>query len=134
MPLGKEKLVFYSVLIGAVVDLIVNAIYIPSMASAGAALGTVIAEFVVFIVQMLMLSGQAKDLFEEVQLGKILAATGCGILSCMWIRDMSWMNFWKLVASGSMFMCGYGIVLIIVKEKFVWNIVNEFVTRMKWKK
>ncbi len=134
VPLGKEKLVFYSVLIGAVVDLIVNAIYIPSMASAGAALGTVIAEFVVFIVQMLMLSGQAKDLFEEVQLGKILAATGCGILSCMWIRDMSWMNFWKLVASGSMFMCGYGIVLIIVKEKFVWNIVNEFVTRMKWKK
>lgn len=134
VPLGKEKLVFYSVLIGAIVDLFINAIYIPSMASAGAALGTVIAEFVVFIVQMLMLSRQAKDLFEEVQLGKILAATGCGILSCMWIRDMSWMNFWKLVASGSMFMCGYGIVLIIVKEKFVWNIVNEFVTRMKWKK
>lgn len=133
VPLGKEKLVFYSVLIGAVIDLFINAVYIPRMASAGAALGTVIAEFVVLIVQMLMLRERVKDLFGGVQLGKILAAVGCGILSCWWIKDMRWANLWTLAASGSMFMCSYGMILIISKEKFVWEIVNELIMRMKWK-
>ena len=132
VPLGKEKLVFYSVLIGAIVDLIINIICIPQMASAGAALGTVIAELAVWIVQMQMLSGQIKDLFKEVQIGKILSATACGVLACWWVKDMRWMNFLTLAVSACMFLGSYVIVLIVVKENFVWNIVNELIMRMRW--
>ena len=41
VPLGKEKEVCISVIVGALVDLVVNAVCIPTMASSGAALGTV---------------------------------------------------------------------------------------------
>ena len=51
VPLGLEKIVLYSEIAGAIIDLIINALLIPYMKSAGAALGTTIAELVVFVVQ-----------------------------------------------------------------------------------
>ena len=132
VPLGKEKLVFYSVLIGAIVDLIINIICIPYMASAGAALGTVIAELAVWIVQIQMLRGQIKDLFREVQIGKILVAIACSVLTCWWVKDIGWINFLTLAISACIFVGSYIIVLIIVKENFVWNIVNELIMRIRW--
>lgn len=44
VPLGKENWVLYSVTIGAIVDLVINALLIPKMASSGAAIGTLVAE------------------------------------------------------------------------------------------
>ena len=52
VPLGREKVVLYSEIAGAVVDLIINWILIPSMASAGVAIGTLVAEAVVTIWQL----------------------------------------------------------------------------------
>ena len=50
-PLGKEKYVLYSEIAGAIADLLLNAILIPQYKATGAAIGTLIAEFVVLIVQ-----------------------------------------------------------------------------------
>ena len=73
-PLNKEKQLVYSVVAGALVDLILNIIFIPKMGAAGASLGTLVAEFVVLTVQILYL----KDLFfriaKQVQYGKIVLA------------------------------------------------------------
>lgn len=55
VPLGKERIVLYSEIAGAVIDLILNLILIPHMASAGAAIGTLTAELVVWIVQFVAL-------------------------------------------------------------------------------
>ena len=55
VPLGREKIVLYSEIAGAVVDLILNAILIPRFASAGAALGTLAAEAAVLVVQYVAL-------------------------------------------------------------------------------
>lgn len=43
VPLGREMAVCISVMVGAVVDLMINAVCIPNMAPPGAAFGTVIA-------------------------------------------------------------------------------------------
>lgn len=51
VPLGKEKIVLYSEVAGAVTDCILNFMLIPKMFAAGAAIGTLIAEFVVLVVQ-----------------------------------------------------------------------------------
>lgn len=51
VPLGKENWVLYSVTIGAIVDLVINALLIPKMVSSGAAIGTLVAEIVVLIYQ-----------------------------------------------------------------------------------
>ena len=73
-PLNKEKQLVYSVVAGAVADLILNIIFIPKMGAAGASLGTLVAEFVVLIVQIMYL----KDLFfkmsNQVQYWKVMVA------------------------------------------------------------
>lgn len=49
VPTGREKIVLYSEIVGAIVDVIINALLIPVYASTGAAIGTLIAEFAVFL-------------------------------------------------------------------------------------
>ena len=44
VPLGREKTVLYSEIVGVIVDVILNALLIPRFASAGAAIGTLAAE------------------------------------------------------------------------------------------
>lgn len=61
VPLGKEKIVLYSEIAGAVIDLIINALLIPTMKSAGAAIGTTIAELVVFLVQYFFMLKEFKE-------------------------------------------------------------------------
>ncbi len=50
-PMGKEKVVMRSTVVGAVVDLIADLLLIPPLGAAGAALGTLIAEAAVLAVQ-----------------------------------------------------------------------------------
>ena len=53
IPLGREKQVLYSEIIGAAINLIVNALLIPKLGASGAAIGTVAAEIAVFTVQII---------------------------------------------------------------------------------
>lgn len=55
VPLGQEKVVLYSEIAGAIIDLLLNFLLIPSTASSGAAIGTLAAEFIVFLVQFIFL-------------------------------------------------------------------------------
>ena len=50
VPMGKEKLILLSTCVGAVVNVICNAIFIPRFAENGAAIGTVVAETAVAVV------------------------------------------------------------------------------------
>lgn len=59
IPVGKNSIFVYSVCIGAVINLIANYFAIPRMASYGAAIGTILAEIAVCVVQCI---GCRKDL------------------------------------------------------------------------
>lgn len=61
VPLGKEKLVLYSVIGGAVADFIINLVLIPQMGAAGAATGTLVAEFVVLVFQIAFIITLSKE-------------------------------------------------------------------------
>lgn len=67
VPLGKEKIVLYSEIAGAVVDLIVNFALIPRYASVGAAIGTLAAEIVVWIVQFGALKQDIIPAYKKIQ-------------------------------------------------------------------
>ena len=54
-------MVLYSEIAGAVTDVIINALLIPYMQSTGAAIGTLIAEFVVLLVQYYALRNEVKE-------------------------------------------------------------------------
>lgn len=51
IPQGRENVVLISEIVGAVVDFAINLVLIPSMGSSGAAIGTLVAELAVLIVQ-----------------------------------------------------------------------------------
>lgn len=47
VPLGKEKIVLYSEIVGAITDCVINAMLIPRFKASGAAIGTLVAEVAV---------------------------------------------------------------------------------------
>lgn len=75
VPLNREKDVFKSVSLGAVVNLVINIICIPKFGASGAAFGTLIAELFVTGYQFYVLRTFLKDLINKVKLYKNILAT-----------------------------------------------------------
>lgn len=126
VPLGKEKYVLYSEIAGAITDLVLNAILIPFYASSGAAIGTLVAEFVVLVVQYMVLKKEVTPAFKAIKYYKIGIALAGGILASVWVL---WLpiksNFIVLLLSACLFFLIYGILLIILKETLVIDILNQ---------
>lgn len=76
----------YSEIAGAIVDLILNAILIPQLASAGAAIGTLVAEGVVWIVQFIALRKEVIPAYRNVRYGAVILATFVGVVSSSWVK------------------------------------------------
>ena len=53
-PQGREKYVIISTMVGACINLLINYLLIPQYGQYGAALGTVIAEFMVTVIMILL--------------------------------------------------------------------------------
>lgn len=85
VPLGKERIVLYSEIAGAITDLLLNIILIPKFGASGAAMGTLVAEFVVLSVQYVALRKQLFDIFIKIQYWKIIAATIVSAVASMFV-------------------------------------------------
>ena len=130
VPLGKEKLLLYSAIVGAIVDFIINAICIPQFASSGAAIGTVIAEFSVLVVQYMYLRKEIREVLVTIHFGRIGVAVIIGLLLSTWIKLMSVNYFLTLLFSSILFFGGYGLFLLARKEQFVIEIKDVVVEKI----
>lgn len=131
VPLGREKIVLYSEIAGAVVDLIVNFILIPRFASAGAAIGTLIAEIVVWIVQFGALKNEIAPAYSKIQYPQMVVALAIGCAASVWVKMLGWNSFFTLVLSAILFFGSYGSVLILTHEPLVLEIVNQIFGKVK---
>lgn len=125
VPLGKEKTVLLSEIAGAVTDIVLNAILIPYFASAGAAIGTLVAEFVVLIVQFYSLRFEVIDAFKAIHYFKILVALVLGSIVSLWVKALPIGSFLSLLISACLFFGMYGGVLLLLKEALVNEIVMQ---------
>ena len=125
VPLGKEKVVLVSEIAGAVIDLVINIILIPFIASAGAAIGTLIAELFVWIVQFKTLKRVVIPAYKEVEIFKIIVAILPGIVLSFFIKQLNINVFFVLLISASAFFGTYAIVLFILNEKLVLEIFSQ---------
>lgn len=125
VPLSKENLVFYSVLAGAVTDLMINAVCIPRMASAGAALGTTVAEGIVLMVQVIILKDRIRELVQPIQFGKIAMAVLAGATGSLLTRQWDLSALGVLCISSVLFFGIYGGILLITKESFLCEILQQ---------
>lgn len=131
VPTGREKIVLYSEIAGAVVNVVANSILIPSMAASGAAIGTVIAEFVVLLVQYYALRKEITDALCKIQYPKIIIGLILGIIVSLKAAQFGNGYFMTLLISAMAFGVVYGICLIVLRETFVMQIVQQIVSKFK---
>ncbi len=131
VPLGKEKMVLYSVITGAIVNITINAVLIPRFASSGAAIGTLVAEFVVLVVQYYTLKSSIASAFKAIAYWKITMALVLGALASLWIIKIGFGNFLTLLITTVLFFGVYGLVLLVTKEQLVMELMNQFIQKIK---
>lgn len=129
VPLGKEKIVLYSEIAGAVVDLIVNFALIPRYASVGAAIGTLAAEIVVWVVQFGALKQDIIPAYKKIQYPQMLLALVIGCVASVWVKMLGWNSFFVLLLSAILFFGSYGLVLLIAHEPLVSEIVTQVIDK-----
>lgn len=124
VPLGKEKIAFYSEVSGAIVDILINAALIPMFASAGAAFGTLIAEFVVLLVQFSGIKDYVRGGIKKIHSHKIIIAITIASVLSIWLNRLDISNFLILVISAMMYFGIYFLILLLWKEPLtteIWN-------------
>ncbi len=131
VPTGREKIVLYSELAGAAVDIVLNALLIPSLKSSGAAIGTLAAEMAVLAVQYAALRKEAGALFREIGYWKILAGLAVGLALSCWTLFMNWGAFATLAVSAVLFFCGYTGVLLGTREELAREIFGQVMGKLK---
>ena len=122
VPLGKENIVLYSEIVGAVVDLAINYI-----------IGTLVAEIAVWIVQYIYLRKQIKDAYKNVRYGILILALFLGSIASLWVKKVFSGSFIVLLNSAILFFGVYFIVLTIAKEPLIYQIEEGLLTKLKKK-
>lgn len=124
-PQNEEKKVLYSILCGAAADFLLNMVLIPAYGASGAAFATLVAEFVVLIVQCVFLKAVLKQIFRNVSFGKVIIAVLLGTIAGLLVKNtLKTGVFLVLVISACVFFGIYAAALLVMKEKFTWEIVG----------
>lgn len=125
-PLGKEKYVLYSVILGAITNFALNCLLIYKYGASGAAFSTLIAEVIVLIMQLVFSKGLLKNLSDEIFilkyiLGIILSTSVVCALSIIEINNV----FIKLVITSISFFGTYIIGLFFMREPLINSFANN---------
>ena len=131
VPLGREKAVLWSIIAGAVVDVVLNLILIPRFGAAGAAAATSVAELTVLTVQFVLLGKQARDGFASVSYGRLLTALGAAVAAAVWVPVLGLGSFLTLLLSAVLFFGGYGVVLLALKEPLTRELATQLTAKIK---
>lgn len=122
VPLGKENIVLQSEIIGAVTDLVINAVLIPRMGSVGAAIGTLAAEFLVLVWQCRALWNELKKDAGELRILRYLTAAAGGAAASVWVLFLHCGIFPTLVLTAVCFFGVYYLILRMQKEPMIKEI------------
>ena len=134
VPLGKEKILLYAEITGAIIDLLINCLLIPRFASAGAAIGTLVAELVVTSVCIWALKDDVAETLKQIHYGRITFALILGTVASLWVKMLGLGSFLTLVISALLFFGVYGVYLLIRKEEMIVEIWNMVVGKLVKKK
>lgn len=130
VPTGREKVVLYSVIVGAVVDVICNLLLIPRYVAAGAAMSNMIAEAVVLIFQIVALRREVLSAFRSISYWRIGLALLAGTGASLWVAGIGLGSFLALVLSGGLFFAAYGAVLLLTGETLVRDVAGQFLGKL----
>ena len=129
-PQNQEKKVLYSILWGAAIDFLLNLVLIPRYSSSGAAFATLMAELVVLLVQCVYLRDILRRITEQVSIGKVLTAAVAACAAGMSLKMVLELHvFLVLLISACLFFGLYGAALLVLKERFIKEMLESVVLR-----
>ena len=135
VPTDREQKVLFSVIIGAIVDVIINIVLIPKLASSGAAIGTVVAEFAVLLYQLTVLKENDKYLFSGVHYIRVLIGATIAATASLWTKGLDTNNFVILVAASIFYFGIYSLFMLLRREEmFVELLTTAKAVMLKIKK
>ena len=134
VPMGREKTVLYSEIAGALVDIALNALLIPRYRSTGAAIGTLVAEVVVLVIQGWALRKEIRDSVRGIHYLNLGAGLVLGTAACLWVKALHLSNLLTLAVSGTLFFGVYGIFLYARKEEMVCEMAEMAAGKLKKRK
>ena len=129
-PQNLEQKVLNSIVAGAAIDFVLNLVLIPRFASTGGGLATLAAEAAVLVIQCMYLRNIIGQIVREVSLGKILLASALSSAAGIFVKvtvDLG--AFLTLAISACVFFGVYGLVLLVTREKFVWEIIRVYIKK-----
>lgn len=130
VPLGKEMIVLCSEIAGAIINLIFNLWLIPRMASTGAAIGTLVAEIVVWAIQYSALRKVMPKAYCQVHYIPLVIALVIGSAASIGIKGLNIGVFLTLLFSAILFFGIYGLVLTIAKEPLTLEIEKQIIGKL----
>jgi O-antigen/teichoic acid export membrane protein len=126
VPMNREKIVMYSGIAGAIVNLIFNLIMIPRYGATGAAIGTLIAEMAVLLVQAFALRKMLGSLLRGIRILNLLLGSVVAFLAMELTLRLNYANsFLALLVNAVVFFGVYAIVMLIRKEPLVLQILSD---------
>lgn len=125
LPTGRQRDYFISVITGAVANVALNAVLIPRLFSVGAALGSVFAEFVVLLAQMILTKKDIKY-FKVIKTSVkywfagivMFIAVSFPFINC---ADSIITSLMQIVVG-----CGsYFVILVLLREEIIVDIIDK---------
>jgi O-antigen/teichoic acid export membrane protein len=119
IPQGRERIVLYSVVSGAVADVILNAILIPRFGPSGAVIGTLAAEMIIVLVQFPRVKDEVGGTARSFLSWRVLLALAMSVGASVWVKQLQVGLLWRLILSSLLYFVVYLGILLIMKEPLV---------------
>ena len=115
IPTGRQNIFTKTVLAGAAVNVIMNAMLIPIFKANGAAVASVVAETTIAVIQLVLVRNELDGIQVLKLLPKYLISGGVMLASLLWLNQYLKKNILDTILGASVYL----IILFFLKDKFL---------------
>ena len=133
IPLEKENFVLYSVIVGAILDFVLNIIFIPLYGVSGASFSTMIAEFIVLSVQIYYTRTYLLQIRNNILSIRYISATIIASILILLLNNIEISNFLLFMIKGITFFGSYLLILFVKKEELILENLNFIIKKYREK-
>lgn len=131
-PIEEEKKVMISVIFGAVIDFVLNFLFIPKWGASGAALSTLIAEILVLIVQIYYTKNLLLNVVKKVRIARYLILSFLASIPSFILMFTHFSNpIIRILISTTSFALIYLGILNLLKDDLTYELFSLFKKRRK---
>lgn len=119
IPTGRQNIFTKTVLAGAAVNVIMNAMLIPIFKANGAAVASVVAETTIAVIQLVLVRNELDGIQVLKLLPKYLISGGVMLASLLWLNQYLKKNILDTILMIVLGASVYLIILFFLKDKFL---------------